>query len=189
MPCVSCKITNSRAVFFAHNLGKNVHAKRVLPAEQKHEILSMVFSQERASKSRGLSPGIFFISQGELVLEISLFADESGESGTESKYYLLTLVFHEQDNSISRPIELYENDICTKGLPNIPLHTSPLMNGHDEYAGMDIQDRKRLLQAFFTMFQHLPIKYHTFSYRKSEFTSDAALEVPSCRQRHSTNHR
>ena len=111
------------------------------------------------------------------MLEISLFADESGESGTESKYYLLTLVFHEQDNSISRPIELYENDICTKGLPNIPLHTSPLMNGHDEYAGMDIQDRKRLLQAFFTMFQHLPIKYHTFSYRKSEFTSNAALEA------------
>ena len=27
--------------------------------------------------------------------EISLFVDESGESGTESKYYLLTLVFHE----------------------------------------------------------------------------------------------
>ena len=32
------------------------------------------------------------------MLEISLFADESGESGTESKYYLLTLVFHEQDD-------------------------------------------------------------------------------------------
>ena len=109
------------------------------------------------------------------MLEISLFADESGESGTESKYYLLTLVFHEQNASISQPINIYENDLRAKGLPNIPLHACPLMNGHDDYEGMDIQDRKRLLQAFFTMLQHLPIKYHTFSYRKDEFPNSAAL--------------
>lgn len=48
--------------------------------------------------------------------EISLFVDESGESGTESKYYLLTLVFHEQDSSIDKQIELYENALHDKGL-------------------------------------------------------------------------
>ena len=85
--------------------------------------------------------------------EISLFVDESGESGTESKYYLLTLVFHEQNSSIDKQIELYENALHDKGLPDIPLHTPPLLNGHDDYEGMDIQDRKRLLQAFFTMLQ------------------------------------
>ncbi len=109
------------------------------------------------------------------MLEISLFVDESGESGTESKYYLLTLVFHEQDASISQPISIYENDLRAKNLPDIPLHVCPLMNGHDDYEGMDIQDRKRLLQAFFTMLQHLPIKYHTFSYRKDEFLDGVAL--------------
>ena len=77
----------------------------------------------------------------QILLEISLFADESGESGTESKYYLLTLVFHEQDADISRPISIYENDLRAKGLPNIPLHACPLMNGHDGYEGMDIQGR------------------------------------------------
>ena len=91
--------------------------------------------------------------------EISLFVDESGESGTESKYYLLTLVFHEQNSSIDKQIELYENALHDKGLPDIPLHTSPLLNGHDDYQGMDIRDRKRLLQAFFTMRQHMPIMY------------------------------
>lgn len=49
------------------------------------------------------------------------------------------------------------------------------MNGHDDYEGIDIQDRKRLLQMFFTMLQHLPIKYHTFSYRKDEIIDSAAL--------------
>lgn len=107
--------------------------------------------------------------------EISLFVDESGESGTESKYYLLTLVFHEQNSSIDKQIELYEHALHDKGLPDIPLHTSPLLNGNDDYEGMDIQDRKRLLQAFFTMLQHMPIMYHTFSYEKSDFKNDAAL--------------
>ena len=107
--------------------------------------------------------------------EISLFVDESGESGTESKYYLLTLVLHEQDSSIDDQIRLYENTLREKGLPDIPLHTSPLLNGHDDYEGMDIQDRKRLLQSFFTMLQHMPIKYHTFAYRKDNFASDEEL--------------
>lgn len=107
--------------------------------------------------------------------EMSLFVDESGESGAESKYYLLTLVLHEQDSDIDGQIELYEKALRGKGLPDIPLHTSPLLNGHDDYEGMDIQDRKRLLHSFFTMLQHMPIKYHTFAYKKSGFGSDAEL--------------
>lgn len=62
-----------------------------------------------------------------------------------------------------------------KGLPDIPLHTSPLPNGNDDYEGMDLQNRKRFLQSFFTMLQHMSIMYHTFSYEKSDFKSDAAL--------------
>ena len=111
------------------------------------------------------------------MLEMSLFADESGESGAESKYYLLTLVFHEQSDNISQLISLYESDLRAKGLPDIPLHVSPLMNGHDEYSGMDIQDRKRLLQAFLIMLQHLPVNYHTFSYKKGEFSDSSTLEA------------
>lgn len=107
--------------------------------------------------------------------KISPFVDESGESGTESKYYLLTLLLHEQDAGIDKQIELYESVLHDKGPPEIPLHTSPLLNGHDDYKGMDIQDSKRLLQTFFTMLQHMPIKCHTFSYKKSDFKSDAAL--------------
>lgn len=110
-------------------------------------------------------------------MEISLFVDESGEAGAESKYYLLTLVFHEQDSRLDECIKLYESTLAARNLPNIPLHTSPLMNGHDEYEGMDIQVRKQLLQSFFVMLQHLPIRYHTFSYRKSQFPQAGALSA------------
>lgn len=125
-----------------------------------------------------MSPGIFLpmIDCGKRrVAEISLFADESGETGTESRYYLLTVVFHDQDDDIAPQIARYEQALHDKGLPDVPLHAGPLMNGHDDYEGMDIQDRKRLLQSFFLMFQHLQVRYHTFCYRKAEFQSDEAL--------------
>jgi hypothetical protein len=124
-----------------------------------------------------LSPGIFHLYGVRRMLEASLFVDESGEDGTQSKYYLLTLVLHEQSDSISEIVELYENDLRAKGLPDIPLHASPLMYSKDDYAGMDIQERKRLLQSFFTMLQHMPVRYHTFSYKKSEVGDGAALEA------------
>lgn len=108
-------------------------------------------------------------------MEISIFADESGECGAESKYYLLTLVFHDQSKSIASQFSLYKQSISIKGLPDIAFHASPLLNGHDEYKNMSIQDRKRLLSAFFVMLQHLPVKYATFAYTKSEFKSIDAL--------------
>ncbi len=109
------------------------------------------------------------------MLEVSVFADESGECGTESKYYILTLVFHDQSVAIEEPLRLYQRSLRQKGLPDIPLHTSPLMNGHDEYEDMDIQTRKQLLSLFFVMLQHLPIKYASFAYAKSEFKNTGAL--------------
>lgn len=84
-------------------------------------------------------------------------------------------MLHEQDSGIDKQIELHENALHDKGLPDIPLHTSPLLNGHDDHKRMDIQDRKRLLQTFFTMLQYMPIKHHTFSCKKSVFKSDATL--------------
>ncbi len=109
------------------------------------------------------------------MLEISVFADESGECGAESKYYILVLVFHDQAEAIDKPLHLYQQSLRTKGLPDIPLHTSPLMNGHDEYNNMEIQTRKQLLSSFFVMLQHLPIRYAAFTYAKAQFESVDAL--------------
>lgn len=45
---------------------------------------------------RELSPGIFFIWREMKELTLSIFADESGGQNGTSKYYLLTLVLHDQ---------------------------------------------------------------------------------------------
>lgn len=106
-------------------------------------------------------------------LELSVMVDESGSE--DSRYYLVTLVFHDQADDIAGPIALYESALRQKGLPDVPLHTSPLMNGHDDYRDMGIEQRKRMLSAFFMMLQHMPVRYRTLSYAKREVGDRDAL--------------
>ena len=101
--------------------------------------------------------------------ELSIFVDESGADGLDSNYYLLTLVLHEQEEPLAGVIAPYERALGDKRLPNIPFHMSPLLNGHDEYEGMDSSERASLLSSFMLFFHHLPIRYKTFSYRKRKF--------------------
>ena len=100
----------------------------------------------------------FFVLGGEL-RELSLFIDESGSNNLRDRYYLLTLVLHEQDEDVSKSIHLYERSLAEKGLSDIPFHASPLLNGHDEYENMDPVDRRRLLSSFRVFFCHMPVRY------------------------------
>lgn len=93
--------------------------------------------------------------------DLSIFIDESGDLGETSEYYLLTLVMHDQSDSIDADIERYE-----RSLPN---HVGPLLNGHDDYELLDISQRRASLSCFRTFTQQLPFKYRTFFYRKSEY--------------------
>lgn len=109
--------------------------------------------------------------------ELSIFVDESGEQEGPSRYYLITLVFHEQDASLTDAILHYERSLQYKNLPDIPFHASPLMNGHDDYEHLDLETRKRLLNTFNVFVQNLPITYKTFWYRKSEVNTPMKLEA------------
>ena len=107
--------------------------------------------------------------------ELSLFVDESGSEGKGSKYYLLTLVFHNQSNDILNNIAAYEQTLKDKSLPDVPFHASPLMNGNDEYEGFDMATRKKLLAAFASFVRRLPIAYTTLLYEKKLFDTNDAL--------------
>ena len=77
--------------------------------------------------------------------ELSIFVDESGSDGLSDRYHLLTVVMHGQSDSIANSIETYEDALRAKGLPDIPFHASPLMNGKDPYSGLDLRTRKKLI--------------------------------------------
>lgn len=106
-------------------------------------------------------------------LDLSVMVDESGSE--DSRYYLVTLVFHDQAQDIASPISIYEASLRERGLDDVPFHASPLMNGHDDYRNLPIETRKRMFSAFFMMFQHMPVRYHTFFYVKREVGGADAL--------------
>ncbi len=109
--------------------------------------------------------------------DLSIFVDESGDRGGRARYYLLTLVIHDQSESIAEKVARYEESLLRSDLPNIPFHSEPLLNGHGPYEGMPIAQRKKLLYSFGVMVQRLPISYATFAYRRSEFENPAKLSA------------
>ena len=103
--------------------------------------------------------------------ELSIFVDESGSQGGHSRYCLVTLLMHDQDDSIAENIASYEECLRNADLPNLPLHASPLMNGNDDYEGMDMEDRKKMLGAFEGFVRGIPCTYKAFSYKRSEVST------------------
>ena len=107
--------------------------------------------------------------------ELSVFVDESGNCGNDAKYYLVTLVFHDQADAIREHIGCYERVLADKGLPDIPLHMNPLMRANEDYKGMDIKTRLRLLSSFATFAVKCPFTYACLAYPKDWFSDDTAL--------------
>ena len=101
--------------------------------------------------------------------DLSIFVDESGDRGGKARYYLLTLVMHDQTDSIVEKVARYEASLLYSDLPNIPFHSEPLLNGHGPYESMSIESRKKLLYSFNVLVQRLPISYATFVYRRNKF--------------------
>lgn len=107
--------------------------------------------------------------------ELSIFVDESGDKTDHSRYFLLTLVMHDQDDIISEKISHYEHALLDADLPNIPFHSEPLLNGHKAYENLSPEQRKKLLTAFNVLTQRLPIRYKTFVYKRREFNGPDKL--------------
>lgn len=79
------------------------------------------------------------------VRELSIFADESGTEADTSGYYLLTLVLHDQSEDVTGPISDYESALRIRGLTDIPMHSSPLLRGNEDYENLDVALRLKYL--------------------------------------------
>ena len=112
----------------------------------------------------------FFLSR-RTTRELSIFVDESGSDGLSDRHYLLTAVMHDRSESIADSIESYESALRAKGLPDIPFHASPHMNGKDMYSGLDLGTHKVPPGSFRVFFRHAPARYHTFAYATRQFAS------------------
>ncbi|MBR1829642.1 MAG: DUF3800 domain-containing protein [Atopobiaceae bacterium] len=109
---------------------------------------------------------------------LSAFFDESGQERRyqpDTKYYLLTIVLHDQSQPIADAIRSYEQGLSESSLPDVPFHAYDLFHARGGYAGLDFATRKKLFSRFTGFVRRLPITYKTFAYRRSEFADATAL--------------
>lgn len=104
--------------------------------------------------------------------ELSIFVDESGDFGKYSKhspYYIISLVFHNQDIDISREINNLDNELKYLDVNNLCIHTEPLIRKEESYMNMDANERRTILTKLFYFACKIDIEFTTFVYEKKKY--------------------
>lgn len=102
---------------------------------------------------------------------LSIFIDESGDFGElqgSNPYYLVSLVFHNQEADISSNIIKYERSISVAGYHFDYLHSGPLVRREQIFENYSLDDRRKLIYKILNFFLQLDIKHTTVVVNRKE---------------------
>lgn len=110
--------------------------------------------------------------------ELSVFIDESGDFGEIQErpaYYLVTFVFHDQDNGIEEQVSKLEESVRDSGFDVEYIHTGPLIRREEVFARYSIDERRKLLYKMLNFVNRCPIFYLTVIVDRKGATDKIAL--------------
>lgn len=110
--------------------------------------------------------------------ELSIFVDESGDFGEMKErpsYYLVTFVFHNQDNDISQYVTKLEDDIRISGFDVEYIHTGPVIRREEVFARYSIDERRKLLYKMLNFVNACPISCMTIVVDRREAVDKITL--------------
>ena len=106
--------------------------------------------------------------------ELSIFVDESGDFGEyryHSPYYIITMVFHDQNNDITDNIEKFNNELFLLGFDRKHcVHNGPIIRREPPYEHMDIKERRRIFNKMVAFTRQLNITFKCFHIEKKHIT-------------------
>ena len=111
---------------------------------------------------------------------LSCFIDEAGDFGKydyHSPYYIVSVVTHEQADSIQDEIDGLERYVASLGFPHHALHTGPLIRRESVYENLEMEQRKKLFNLLFRFTRKIPVQFFTAKVRKSECNDSDVLEA------------
>lgn len=121
--------------------------------------------------------------------DLSVFIDESGDFGpyeVHSPYYIITLVFHEQQKNIRDPvrrlIRSLSNIRMTHNCKIREVHAGPLIRKESDFSNFDIVVRRKIFHSLFTFMRQCDIEYKTFIFQKRKFNDRDELETKMSRE-------
>lgn len=101
--------------------------------------------------------------------ELSIFVDESGDFGPvepHNPFYLLTLLFHEQDNSFVLDAAKLDNHLRQSGAGVQNIHTGPLIRQEEMYRTIDLDARRALFRTISNFTRASNVTHKTFIFEK-----------------------
>jgi len=127
-----------------------------------------------AGKCPAFLISVLYFADGSQMKELSIFIDESGDFGEysyHSPYYIITMVFHDQDVSVESDIIHLNNALAEIGLKNHCIHSGPLIRREEEYRNMDIKTRQAILNKMIAFVRRIDIQYKSFYIEKKHIES------------------
>ena len=106
---------------------------------------------------------------GNILKELSIFIDESGDFGEysfHSPYYIITMVFHNQNIDIKENIKQLEIELSYLGLKNLCIHTGPIIRKEEIYKEMDVVERRRIFNKMMAFIRSVDVQYKCFHIEK-----------------------
>lgn len=110
--------------------------------------------------------------------ELSIFVDESGDFGEVKErpsYYLVTLLLHNQLDTIYQEIKRLEDSVKLAGFDIEYIHTGPVIRREDVFAGYSIDERRKLLYKMLNFINSCEVKYKTIIIDRKEAVDKIAL--------------
>jgi len=107
---------------------------------------------------------------------LNIFVDESGifkYPDSLSRFYILSLVLHNQSQDISRPIADLSRSVADLGFDpdDFVFHAGPIIRKEDGYALLSRHWRSRVFDRMMTFARNVDFRYHCISVDKRFVTS------------------
>ena len=110
--------------------------------------------------------------------KLSVFIGESGDLGKYNKiteFYVVSFVFHDQSNDISKNIEKLNNSLTKYSNQQFAIHTEPLIRREEMYENMLPIDRRYIFTRLFFFSKSIDISFKSFVFSKKYFKSPESL--------------
>ena len=111
---------------------------------------------------------------------LSIFVDESGDFGEyrhHSPYYIVTMLFHDQDKDINSLIQKLDTEVQSLGYEkDFVIHTAPLIRKEEMFNSISPNERRALFTKLFYFVIKSDIQYKTFVFEKKQFENTMKLE-------------
>lgn len=105
---------------------------------------------------------------------LSVFVDESGKfqyPDPYSRFYIVGMVFHDQDQDATELISKLDSDWIKMGLANFCFHAGPLIRGEKGYKYMLREQRARIFARMMLFARQMKFTYHCLLVDKRFVTS------------------